>query len=176
MMSFTHPAAASSLVRWPSASDAPATNAVVELRSKSHQSLAYQQQKREEEARRKQQQQKDAPVPLRRYRLSAEIARDRQVVRGASRFPVALMQQCAGTKTEFCWPYGGENVTVCGSFSNWTQKIPLTKDDDGVWKTSLPLPVGTYQFKYVVDGTWCYDMKKPTCTDSAGNTNNFVRI
>jgi len=169
-------------VRWPSpAAEQEPTHAAQQIRraslESSHHSLAYLQQKREEEERRRALQAQQASSE-RRYRLSAEISRDRQLGRLGScgnRVPMSL-QKTGSVNVDFTWPHVGEDVSIIGSFSNWLTKIPLQKEN-GVWRTSLQLfPGSSYQYKFIVDGTWCFDSKQSTCQDSAGNTNNFVRL
>ena len=38
------------------------------------------------------------------------------------------------------------------------------------------LPVGKYQYKYLVDGAWTYDPTQPCVPDSFGSWNNIVEI
>jgi len=146
-------------------------HAGVEIRRKnslSHgMSLAYVQQKREE-------QQLSIEARQRPYRLSAEIAIEKQVLRVSQKVPMSLLPSIA-KPVDFVWPYAGEHVNISGSFGGWKEEIPLQRVN-GVWKVSLSLPPGHYQFKFVVDGTWCYDSKQIVCKDSAGNTNNMVIV
>jgi putative nucleotidyltransferase with HDIG domain len=70
----------------------------------------------------------------------------------------------------FRWEYGGTNVKIAGDFTCWTQ-VPMQNREFRV-----KLPPGTYSFKYVVDGTWMFDMRRPTTCDTEGNTNNTVLV
>lgn len=73
----------------------------------------------------------------------------------------------------FVWPYEGTAVAVAGSFDNWTAQAPMTRNTrDGVWELRRRLPAAVFQYKFVVDGKWCYDVKKPQATDDQGNINN----
>jgi 1,4-alpha-glucan branching enzyme len=126
------------------------------------------QQKREEKERLERQR---LVSSAREYRLSAEIARDRQAGR---RVPMSL-QSSPALATEFAWPYAGQQVFIIGTFSCWRDKLPL-EFENGVWKTTLKLFPGTYQFKFIVDNAWCFDSSQPTSTDNNGNTNNVIRV
>jgi hypothetical protein len=42
----------------------------------------------------------------------------------------------------------------------------MKKDRKGVWKTSLQLTPGTYQYNFFVDGRWQND---PNCVDRVEN-------
>jgi 1,4-alpha-glucan branching enzyme len=69
-----------------------------------------------------------------------------------------------------------EKVSVAGDFNDWNlTKHPLKKDKKGVWKISLNLLPGTYQYRFLVDGEWQSD---PSCTDCIENpfgTSNCVK-
>lgn len=55
--------------------------------------------------------------------------------------------------TIFTWTHGGHTVYVTGAWDSWSVKVPLTRA--GVEHTAvLSLPVGSYQYKFIVDGNW----------------------
>jgi 1,4-alpha-glucan branching enzyme len=68
------------------------------------------------------------------------------------------------------------SVQLVGDFTHWQSKpINLVKQADGVWKTSVILPAGTYHYRFLVDGAWCDD---PECTLRIPNifgSHNMVR-
>eukprot|EP00898_Chlorokybus_atmophyticus_P006523 jgi/Chlat1/6872/Chrsp51S06546 len=76
----------------------------------------------------------------------------------------------------FEWSLGGAEVQVTGSFNDWSDRIPLAKDDKGVFTVTTKLPAGTYQYKYVVDGQWVTAENQPTATDSDGIANNQIVV
>jgi 1,4-alpha-glucan branching enzyme len=49
------------------------------------------------------------------------------------------------------------HVAVTGSFCDWNEGRPLKKDKKGVWKTSVWLPPGRHEYRYMVDGRWQTD-------------------
>lgn len=60
-----------------------------------------------------------------------------------------------------------ENVSIAGDFNNWnTISHPMKKDKKGIWKVSLNLTPGTYQYRFFVDENWQTD---PNCTDCVEN-------
>lgn len=73
----------------------------------------------------------------------------------------------------------GSKVFVAGSFNNWdpTDKEMIDKKGDGVFAVTLTLAPGTYQYKFVIDGTWCAD---PECADwiqnDHGTLNSVKRV
>jgi 1,4-alpha-glucan branching enzyme len=60
-----------------------------------------------------------------------------------------------------------ESVALAGDFNDWEpMRHPMKKDKKGVWKVSLNLAPGTYQYKFFVDGAWVNDLN---CADSVLN-------
>lgn len=60
-----------------------------------------------------------------------------------------------------------ESVSIAGDFNDWNPTShPMKKDKKGVWKASLKLAPGTYQYRFFVDGEWQSD---PSCTDCVEN-------
>ncbi len=69
-------------------------------------------------------------------------------------------------------------VTLAGSFNNWDpQQTPMDRDSDGVWKTTIPLSPGRYEYRLVVDGQWISD---PNAHESIpnpfGGTNSVLTV
>lgn len=49
-----------------------------------------------------------------------------------------------------------QTVFLAGTFNNWSpDATPLNRQMDGHWQTTLPLPHGHHEFKFIVDGQWC---------------------
>jgi len=60
-----------------------------------------------------------------------------------------------------------ESVSIAGDFNDWDPMSHLMKKDKkGVWKISLNLDPGTYQYNFYVDGEWQND---PNCTEYVEN-------
>ena len=69
-------------------------------------------------------------------------------------------------------------VCIAGKFNAWHMtSMPMKKSVDGTWKIKLKLSPGTYEYKYVVDGTWIQDM---TCSETAlnpfGTFNSVISV
>ena len=48
-----------------------------------------------------------------------------------------------------------KTVLLCGSFSNWKEKIPLDFNPfNEKWSTELSLPKGKHLYKYIIDNNW----------------------
>lgn len=50
-------------------------------------------------------------------------------------------------------------VLLTGEFTNWSrQGVKLTRDErDGTWKTTVDIPPGEYEYRFIVDGVWIRD-------------------
>jgi 1,4-alpha-glucan branching enzyme len=68
-------------------------------------------------------------------------------------------------------------VLLAGDFTGWQQApIELKKNKGGVWKTSVPLAPGKYEYRLLVDGKWQDD---PSCTQHEPNqfgSANCIRV
>ena len=52
-------------------------------------------------------------------------------------------------------------VAVSGDFNGWDpKKHRLKNEGQGVWKRTMMLPPGKYEYKFVVDGKWKTDPGK----------------
>lgn len=69
-------------------------------------------------------------------------------------------------------------VQIAGEFNNWDpSKTPLVKDSKGKWTTTFPLQTGSYQYKYVVDGTWVPDPQNETVAETdLGGVNSIITV
>ncbi len=67
----------------------------------------------------------------------------------------------------------GKSVYLTGCFNKWnpTGKKMTDKKKDGVYSVSVKLAPGTYQYKFVIDGTWCAD---PECADFVQNEHGTL--
>ena len=102
-------------------------------------------------------------------------------------------------KVEFEWPYEGERVFLACSYLGWAKYVPMRRklgdcnaagltfdDKQKTWVyshpsknpfyTTLDLPAGQHQYKFIVDGKWYFDIKKPNLHDPLGNINNYVDV
>jgi 1,4-alpha-glucan branching enzyme len=68
-------------------------------------------------------------------------------------------------------------VSLAGSFTNWDEApVELKKEKNGVWKKTLTLEPGTYEYRILVDGQWQDD---PQCDQRVPNpfgTQNCLRM
>jgi enterochelin esterase-like enzyme len=76
------------------------------------------------------------------------------------------------TGTEFA---GANNVTVWGNFGpagSWP-RTPMTKQEDGRWRLTMPVEAGSYYYKFVVEGSDRKDTTNPTTVLSERNWSTF---
>jgi hypothetical protein len=76
-------------------------------------------------------------------------------------------------ETKFEWDEGGNVVYLTGSFCGWDKFFLMTKNEEGKYSVTLPLPRGFHQYKFKVDDKWTYSKKQPKFEDN-GNVNNFI--
>ena len=70
-----------------------------------------------------------------------------------------------------------ETVLLAGDFSKWGEApLKLRKLKSGEWKTTVALPQGEHQYRYMIDGHWRDD---PSCAQRVPNaygSQNCLRI
>ena len=82
------------------------------------------------------------------------------------------------TGAEFSFPAPqAQSVFLAGSFNQWSPSShPLKKDEHGVWKITLPLTPGRYEYRFVTDGKWENDPFCEGCFMNELGTMNCVMI
>jgi 1,4-alpha-glucan branching enzyme len=87
-------------------------------------------------------------------------------------------KQISSIPTQFAFQHPlTRQVSLAGDFNNWdTRAAPMQKGNDGVWRLSVPLEPGRYEYRFYADGVWQDD---PTAKQRAANplgTENCVRL
>jgi 1,4-alpha-glucan branching enzyme len=70
-------------------------------------------------------------------------------------------------------------VHVAGEFNDWKpEDIALTKGDDGIWRVTLDLEAGKYEYKFIIDGqNWVEDPANPDkVSDPYGGNNSVLTV
>ncbi len=70
-------------------------------------------------------------------------------------------------------------VSVVGEFNDWNADWhPLQQVDGETWRITLQLAPGTYQYKFVIDGTrWEDDADNPKrAMNEFGTTNSILEV
>jgi 1,4-alpha-glucan branching enzyme len=69
------------------------------------------------------------------------------------------------------------SASLAGNFNGWDPKRnPMRKDAKG-WRTTVWLPPGRYEYRFVVDGEWLSDPEaKESAANDFGSTNSVVTV
>lgn len=68
----------------------------------------------------------------------------------------------------------GKAVYVAGEFNEWNPTAKKMTFKAGVYSATLKLAAGTYQYKFVIDGTWCSDPENVNSVPNDQGTFNSV--
>ncbi len=81
-------------------------------------------------------------------------------------------------KTEFSLSAPqAKSVLITGNFNQWNLSAhPLKQDKKGVWKISLPLGSGRYEYRFLVDGQWQNDPNCSSFIENPFGTLNCLKI
>ena len=66
-----------------------------------------------------------------------------------------------------------EDVSVAGNFNDWKPQA-MTKGPDGLWRVTVQLVHGTYEYKFWVDGVWQCDPSNPRKTQNDLGVPNSI--
>jgi hypothetical protein len=76
--------------------------------------------------------------------------------------------------------YGMEarSVAVAGVFNNWQpDRTPLRHAGDGYWTVDLDLDPGSYEYRFIVDGTWMDDpLASSFVRNPFGSLNSVLHV
>ena len=73
----------------------------------------------------------------------------------------------------------GKAVYLAGEFNQWnpTAKKMAYKAKDGLYTATVKLAAGSYQDKFVIDGTWCADPENVNSVpNDQGTFNSLVEV
>ena len=70
------------------------------------------------------------------------------------------------------------DVQIAGDFSNWepVEDIMVKQNENKIWKGTVQLEPGKYQYKFIVDGEWKIDPCNPEVTTSDMGVSNSLLI
>jgi len=71
-----------------------------------------------------------------------------------------------------------QDVQIAGDFSNWepVEDIMVKQNENKIWKGTVQLEPGKYQYKFIVDGEWKIDPCNPEVTTSDMGVSNSLLI
>ena len=77
---------------------------------------------------------------------------------------------------EFSAPEAHE-VFLAGEFNGWnTRATTMRKDENGMWKTTIPLAPGRYEYRFLSDGNWENDRSCSGCVSNSFGSLNCVKM
>lgn len=87
-------------------------------------------------------------------------------------------QKAAKKKMTFSYAApGASTVLLAGDFTGWQQApVPMKKDKSGLWKKTVSLPPGRYEYRLLVDGQWQDDPQCPTRQTNQFGSENCVCV
>jgi len=69
----------------------------------------------------------------------------------------------------------GKSIYLAGEFNDWNPTAKkMAYKSTGIYTATIKLPVGTYQYKFVIDGTWCADPENSNAVANDQGTFNSV--
>ncbi|XP_038874428.1 sucrose nonfermenting 4-like protein isoform X2 [Benincasa hispida] len=76
----------------------------------------------------------------------------------------------------FVWPYGGRSVFLSGSFTRWSELVPMTPMEGcpTVFQAIYSLTPGYHQYKFFVDGEWRHDEQQTCISGEYGVVNTVL--
>jgi 1,4-alpha-glucan branching enzyme len=81
-------------------------------------------------------------------------------------------------KVQFAFPApDAQNVSLGGNFNNWnTHANPMELHKKGIWKVTVNLKPGRYEYRFFVDEIWENDPSCDGCVPNDFGSMNCVRI
>jgi 1,4-alpha-glucan branching enzyme len=77
---------------------------------------------------------------------------------------------------EFSAPEARE-VFLAGNFNGWDiHANPMKKDRSGLWKVTLSLMPGRYEYRFIADGQWEDDPSCSCCVPNQFGSLNCVKM
>jgi len=68
-------------------------------------------------------------------------------------------------------------VALVGTFNDWdVHRTPMSLMPGGAWETTVWLPAGRYEYRFVADGQWLSDPSARECVQNTFGSTNSVRV
>jgi len=90
-----------------------------------------------------------------------------------------LLTEGSRQEIELKWSGEAESVEIAGLDVGWgAERIPMEYDEsEKQWILKRKVPVGRYEYKYVVDGDWVIDSELPMSEPNReGQVNNVIEV
>jgi len=71
-----------------------------------------------------------------------------------------------------------QQVILMGDFNKWNSKThPMQKDANGVWRKTVVIFPGRYEYRFLADGEWHNDPRNTLrCPNCFGSENNIIEV
>jgi len=70
-----------------------------------------------------------------------------------------------------------QSVFLAGNFNQWNlSSHPLSPSNEGIWRISIPLSPGRYEYRFYVDGKWQNDPGCSSVVENPFGTSNCLKI
>ena len=71
----------------------------------------------------------------------------------------------------------GSEAYVAGTFNDWDPRRNKLTGKNGLYSTTILLPKGRHEYKFIVNDVWCVDPECPTWTpNSVGSLNSVITV
>ena len=113
-----------------------------------------------------------------KIKTNKKCAVAKTVVKKCAKSPVAKKPAAKKDVTFTVHADKGKAVYVAGEFNGWdpTAKKMAYKARAGIYVATLKLAAGSYQYKFVIDGTWCADPENVNAVPNDQGTFNSVVV
>jgi hypothetical protein len=120
----------------------------------------------------------EAPVAVQR------VATDSARAASTNAGPAQFASTAAGDEAPVATPFAlrrpdARRVALVGDFDEWSPTaVPMTRDPDGTWTTTVPLTPGRHAYAFVVDDSvWTTDPRAPLERDpDYGRSHSIVVV
>jgi 1,4-alpha-glucan branching enzyme len=71
-----------------------------------------------------------------------------------------------------------QTVILMGDFNQWDAKTnPMRSDINGLWRSTVMISPGRYEYRFWVDGEWYNDPRNTRrCTNCFGSENSVIEV
>jgi 1,4-alpha-glucan branching enzyme len=71
-----------------------------------------------------------------------------------------------------------QKVILMDDFNQWDPNTnPMLRDKNGVWRETVMISPGRYEYRFWVDGEWYNDPRNPRrCPNCFGSENNVIEV
>ncbi|HWZ27668.1 MAG TPA: isoamylase early set domain-containing protein [Gemmatimonadales bacterium] len=128
---------------------------------------------------------RDVRLVIRPWMVGAGLAAAAGIVAIVARpqsgnLPASVAQRAESVFVRFeLYAPDARSVSLAGSFNRWNAgATPLVRrDGSGLWTVTVPLPPGTAQYGFMVDGQrWVPDPAAPSVDDGFGRRNSVIAV